>query len=217
MRDKESVVRAGNPDPAPLVSPLAGPAGGPGAGPAAGPVESGAGGGAPRRPGLVRGTTLLLVVVVLLAAAGALLYARTAQLRDSEAATNRALTDAAATQAALTAVSRVVETVFSYSYRDAAVTQRAAEDLLAGSAATEYERLFAQVTQHAAEQRLTLTSRVAAAGVTALRGERATVLVFLDQAYTYGDGRPAQTAAAQLAVTARHDASRWQIVEIESR
>jgi Mce-associated membrane protein len=169
------------------------------------------------RPAGRRGTVLLLAAAVLLAITGVLLSVRTAQLRDSDAATNRAVTDATVTQAVLTEVSRSVETIFSYSYRNAAATERAARDLLAGAAADEYERLFGQVTQHAPEQRLTLTTRVAAAGVITLRGDRATVLVFLDQSYSYDDGRPARTAAAQLAVTAQRDAARWRIVEIKSR
>lgn len=164
-----------------------------------------------------RNAVLLLVAAVLLAIAGGLLSVRTAQLRDSDAAINRAVTDAAATQAVLNDVSRSVETIFSYSYRDAAATERAARGVLAGPAADEYEPLFTQVTQHAPEQRLTLTSRVAAAGVTTLRGDRATVLVFLDQSYTYEDGRPARTAAAQLAVSAHRDGPHWTITDIESR
>lgn len=164
-----------------------------------------------------RGTVLLLVAAVLFAAAGVLLSARTAQLGGSDAVTNRAVTDATATQAVLVEVSRSVETIFSYTYQDAAATERAARDLLAGAAAAEYERLFGQVTQHAPEQRLTLTTRVAAAGVTSLREDRATVLVFLDQSYTYGDGRPSRTAAAQLSVTARRDGAHWKITDIESR
>jgi Mce-associated membrane protein len=164
-----------------------------------------------------RGMALLLAAAVLLAAAGVLLSVRTAQLRGSDAATNRAVTDAAATQAVLTDLSRTVETIFSYSYRDAAATERAARELLAGAAADEYKRLFAQVTEHAPEQRLTLTTKVAAAGVTTLRGDQATALVFLDQSYTYDDGRPARAAAAQLAVTARRDGSQWRITEIQSR
>lgn len=164
-----------------------------------------------------RGTTLLMVVAAVLAAAGGLLYAGTAQMRDSDAATNRAVTDTAETQTVLTEVGRAVETIFSYSYRDPAATERAAGQLLAGTAKAEYDQLFVQVTRHAPEQRLTLTTRVAAAGVRELRGGRATVLVFLDQSYTYGDGRPARTAAAQLAVTARRDGPQWKITEIESR
>jgi Mce-associated membrane protein len=166
---------------------------------------------------LLRGTTLLVVVAVLLAAAGGLLYARTAQMRNSDAATNRAVTDAAATQAVLTEVGRAVETIFSYSYRDPAATARAAGQLLAGPAKAEYDQLFVQVTREAPQQRLTLTTRVAAAGVSELRGDRASVLLFLDQSYTYGDGRPARTAAAQLEVTARRDGAQWKITEIESR
>jgi Mce-associated membrane protein len=181
---------------------------------------------APRRPDRVRllrvlralrGTPLLLIVAVLLAIAGTLLRAATVHMRGDDAVTNRAVTDAAGTQAALTEVGRAVETIFSYSYRDPAATERAAGDLLAGSAATEYQRLFAQVTAHAPEQRLTLTTRVAAAGVGELREDRATVLLFLDQSYTYGDGRPARTAAAQLSVTAQRDGQRWRITDIDTR
>ncbi|MBE1531784.1 hypothetical protein [Actinomadura algeriensis] len=114
------------------------------------------------------------------------------------------------------AVSRGLASVFSYRAGDVAATERAAAQVLRGAAMEQYRTLFGQVKQQAPEQRVTLVTRVVRAGVVSLTGDRASVLVFLDQTATRA-GEPAGTpAAAQLVVSARRDQGRWTIHELRA-
>ncbi|MEU3464193.1 hypothetical protein ABZ721_30085 [Streptomyces sp. NPDC006733] len=155
-----------------------------------------------------------LLAVLLLAGTGLLI--RTSQLTDPAATSNAALTDTAATSRVIGDVSNTLGKVFSYTPEDTRATELAAKELLAGSAAGQYEALFGQVKQQVAAQKLTLTTHVVRAGVTRLDGDSAQLLVFLDQT-AERKGKKATTAAAQLSVTARFHDGHWQITDITSR
>ncbi|UNT00115.1 hypothetical protein MMF93_29405 [Streptomyces tubbatahanensis] len=155
-------------------------------------------------------------VLVLALAAGTGFLVRAAQLTSSDAARNAALTDRAATSRASGEVSDALSRIFSYTPEGLARTEQAADDLLAGKAARQYDTLFAQVTKRAREQKLTLATRVVDAGVTRLRGDRAELLVFLDQT-TSREGHEPTHAAAQLSVTAHRDHGDWRIVAMKAR
>ncbi|MFF2961535.1 hypothetical protein ACFVT1_21990 [Streptomyces sp. NPDC057963] len=155
-------------------------------------------------------------LAVALLAAGGGLFAAGRQVRDTPAASNRALTDSAATTRVAGDVSNALGKVFSYSPQATGVTKEAAKQLLAGQALQQYAALFGQVEKQAADQKLTLTTHVVRAGVTRLTEDSAHLLVFLDQVYER-EGRPATTAAAQLSVTAELRDGHWTVVEITSR
>jgi len=158
----------------------------------------------------------VLAVVLVLVLGGAGLLVRAAQLDDSAAAGNRALTDTEATTRVAGDVSSALSKVFSYAPANTGATRQAARELLAGKAARQYGELFGQVEKRAAEQKLTLTTHVVRAGVTRLTDRSAHLLVFLDQVAERRGKAPA-TAAAQLSVTAELHDGRWQIVGITSR
>jgi Mce-associated membrane protein len=164
---------------------------------------------------LARGPLALLVLSVLLAAVGAGLTVRAAQLRDGPAAANGALTDATATSQVIAAVSAGVSEIYSYSYTDLSATQRAADRVLAGQAAAQYRQLEPELGQ-AVSERLTVTTRVKAIGVSSLASDSAQLLLFLDQTVTRGAGK-SSTVPAQLDVTARLSGGTWRITNIESR
>ncbi|MEV7092518.1 hypothetical protein AB0M80_06705 [Amycolatopsis sp. NPDC051045] len=126
------------------------------------------------------------------------------------AAHNSALSDVAGTADAAKQISAALGTVFSYRYDDPAKSERAAKDVLTGPALSQYEQLFGQVRQLAADQRLVVTSTAVASGVKLLDGDRAALLVFLDQTGTRGDGQRS-TGAAQLSVTAERVAGKWRV------
>ncbi|MCZ4094938.1 hypothetical protein G3I60_31100 [Streptomyces sp. SID13666] len=155
-----------------------------------------------------------LLAVLLLTGVGLLI--RTSQLTDPEATSNTALTDTGATSRVIGDVSNTLGKVFSYTPEDTQATELAARELLAGTAAGQYEALFGQVKQQVAAQKLTLTTHVVRAGVTRLDGDSAQLLVFLDQT-AERKGKKATTAAAQLSVTARFHDGHWQITDITSR
>lgn len=157
-----------------------------------------------------------VAAVLALVLGGAALLFRAAQLNDTPAAANHALTDTEATTRVTGEVSSALTKVFSYSPAQTGTTRQAARELLAGKAARQYGELFGQVEKRAAEQKLTLTTHVVRAGVTRLTDRGAHLLVFLDQV-AERRGKTPVTSAAQLSVTAELHEGRWQIVDITSR
>lgn len=134
-----------------------------------------------------------------------------------EESPNRALTDADATTKAIGDVSNALTRVFTYNYQDTATAEGAAAESLSGRAATEYHRLFAQVKQQAPAGRVALKTRVVRAGLVGLTGDKAQLLVFLDQVTTRNGKPTGTTAAAQLSVTAELKDGLWRITELKSR
>jgi Mce-associated membrane protein len=166
----------------------------------------------------IRGPLALpLALTLVLALVGGVLTVRTAQLRDDPVSGNRALVDTAANTRAIGDVSNALTKIFSYSYTDTAATEQAARDVLAGTAHSQYEALFSQVMREAPAQGLTVTTRVARAGVVRLSGDTAQLLVFLDQMVTRRGDRSGTAAAAQLSVTAQLRDGHWRITDIQSR
>ncbi|MEV6783973.1 hypothetical protein [Streptomyces sp. NPDC051098] len=169
----------------------------------------------PERPPLLRRRVATVALLLALVLGGAAFLLAAAELHDTPASRNRALTDTAATTEVIEDVSGALTQVFSYTPSGTDTTRQAARSLLAGKAARQYGELFGQVEKRAAEQKLTLTTHVVRAGVTRLTGRSAHLLVFLDQV-AERRGKPA-TAAAQLSVTAELRGGRWLIVDIASR
>ncbi|MFI7391928.1 MULTISPECIES: nuclear transport factor 2 family protein [Streptomyces] len=144
------------------------------------------------------------------------------QVRSAAPAQNRALTDTEATTRVAGDVGDALARIFSYTPDGTAAAERSARTVLDGRAARQYETLFARVRDDLTEQRVTLSTRAVRTGVIELEGDRARLLVFLDQTSHRGDGKgkgaaEATTAAAQLTVTARLDDDRWRIVDIKAR
>lgn len=166
--------------------------------------------------GRFRGPFVLLAVALVFALAGGLFLVRAAQLRDTPAAANGALVAEEATTQVIGDVSNALTKIFSYSYQDTEATEQAAEQVLTGNASAQYETLFSQVAANAGDQELVVTTEVLTAGVISLHGDRARLLVFLNQTYQRGDGDPTR-AAAQLLITAQHQPDGWRIAAIEPR
>lgn len=184
-------------------------------GPRTSPEDDAAGTPPRRRRWLRRRTVATAVLALAVLLAGALLYAAQ-QLKDPGASGNRALTDTAATDQVSGDVSNALSRIFAYTPQDTQSTAQAARDLLAGSAATQYQQLFSRIRQQVADQKLTLTTRVVRAGVVSLTSDRARLLVFLDQTAQRA-GATATSAAAQLSVTAEYSGGRWRITDLKAR
>ena len=123
---------------------------------------------------------------------------------------NTALSDVAGTADAGKQISAALGTLFSYRYDDPAKNEQAAKELLTGPALAQYGQLFGEVRKLAADQKLVVTSTAVASGVKLLDGDRAALLVFLDQTGTRGDGQHS-TGAAQLSVTAERVGGKWRV------
>lgn len=150
------------------------------------------------------------VAVVVVMAGLAVWFTLEARSTNAVVAHNTALSDVAGTADAGKQVSAALGTLFSYRYDDPAKNERAAKDLLSGPALAQYDQLFGQVRKLAAEQKLVVTSTAVVSGVKLLDGDRAALLVFLDQTGTRGDGQHS-TGAAQLSVTAERVAGKWRV------
>ncbi|MGQ5575563.1 hypothetical protein [Streptomyces sp. ECR3.8] len=138
------------------------------------------------------------------------------QLRSDESARNRALTDTEATSRVAGDVGNALARIFSYTPDGTAAAERSARTALDGKAVRQYTALFDRVREDLTAQRVTLSTRAVRTGVVELDGDRARLLVFLDQTSRRGEDA-ATTAAAQLTVTARMEDDRWRIVDIEPR
>ncbi|MER8184634.1 hypothetical protein [Kitasatospora sp. NPDC094015] len=162
----------------------------------------------------VTGVAAVAVAVVLLLAGAGLLLAAHHERSTADTA-NRALTDRAATGRVIAEVGDALDRLFSYSATEGAGDRAAAAGLLTGPAAEQYRSLTEQLRGWVGDQQLTLTTRVADAGVVRLTADRAELLVLLDQSAERAGGPPTVTAA-QLAVTARLEAGRWLIDDLKS-
>jgi Mce-associated membrane protein len=160
---------------------------------------------------------LLGVVAVLLAGAGTWALVAADGLRSSAAARNTALVDTGATAEVSAAVSSALNQVFSYSYDKVEVTEQAAATVLRGDALVTYNKLIAQVRAQAPSQKLVLTSRVVSSAVQSIEGDRARLLVFLDQSATRADTDTTSAAAAQLSITAKREGGHWVITDLAPR
>ncbi|WP_078861584.1 nuclear transport factor 2 family protein [Streptomyces sp. NRRL F-5650] len=181
---------------------------------------------APRPPGgrLWKAALVGTAVVLVLGGCGFLYGAH--ELRSQAPARNQALTDTAATTRVAGDVGNALARIFSYTPDGTAAAERSARTVLDGRAARQYETLLARVRDDLADQRVTLSTRAVRTGVIELDGDRARLLVFLDQTSQRAPGKGKDkgadkaehtTAAAQLTVTARLDDDRWRIVDIKAR
>lgn len=166
----------------------------------------------PRRVAVALG-----VLAALLVGAGAWALVAAGDLRSSGAAHNSALVDTGRTAEVSAAVSSALSQIFSYSYDKTEVTEKAAAAVLRGAALEVYDKLFAEVRDKAPGQKLVLTTRVVYSAVQSLEGDRARLLVFLDQSATRVDTNTTNAAAAQLSVTAKREGGHWVITDMAPR
>ncbi|MFF6794001.1 hypothetical protein ACFY9C_33610 [Streptomyces filamentosus] len=169
-----------------------------------------------RRPSAARRKAVVAVLVTALLLAGGGFFYGAHQLRSTPSARNHALTDTAATTRVGGDVGEGLARIFSYTPTGPDAAERAAGTVLGGRAARQYADLFAQVRASLVEQRITLSTQAVRTGVIELDGDRAVLLVFLDQVSRRGKGA-ATSVAAQLTVTAQFQGDRWLIVDIKAR
>ena len=129
----------------------------------------------------------------------------------SSTPSNRAVVDRTATAQVIGQVDTALEHVLSYKYSDPTATSSAAQQLLIGAALKQYDLLFAALQKKASGQQLTLTATVVDAGVTSLQGDRAELLVFLDQSSSRASDGKSSASAAQLQISAQLLHGTWKI------
>lgn len=162
-----------------------------------------------------RRAAAVAAIAALLLTGGGFGYAAQ-QLKSPAAARNHALTDTGATSRLTGDVSSTLGRIFAYTPEDTRSAEQAAHDSLEGAAAGQYRKLFAQIRDQVPSQRLTLSTRVVRAAVVSLTGDRARLLVFLDQTAQRAGAAPT-TAAAQLSVSAHLVGGHWKIDHLTAR
>ena len=165
----------------------------------------------PTRPRGRTAAAVLLVVEAALVVAGVLLVLNP---RATGAPHNTALVDTAGTSQVIGQVSTALNQVLSYDYASPATNEAAAKKWLAGDAVGQYRTLFQQLNQRAAGQKLSFVAKVVSAGVTSLEGDRAQLLVFLDQKSTRASDGKSSIAAAQVMIGAEKQDGTWRITEL---
>jgi Mce-associated membrane protein len=156
-------------------------------------------------------TRILAAVVVLALGCAVWFGIETASLSPGD---NQALVDPAATADVTSEVSDAVKAVFSSDYATLARTERAAAEVLTGDAVRQYQAQFASARTRAVTEKLVRTTTVRAAGVRSLKGDEASLLLFLDQqTVTQGGGAPS-SSVAQLSVTAKRVDGRWKLATL---
>ncbi|MCP2095232.1 Mce-associated membrane protein [Actinosynnema pretiosum] len=148
----------------------------------------------------------LVLLSALLAALGAWF-----QTSAPRATHDRALVDAAATAEVDGQVRSAIERAFSYDFADAGAAERAAGEVLVGRAKCQHEVISGPVRELAPEQKLVVTVKAVTSGVTSLDGDRATVLLFLDQVTTRTTDNRSGGGVAMMRVGARKEGDRWLV------
>jgi Mce-associated membrane protein len=169
----------------------------------------------PRRVTAV--ATLVALVFAVLMALGLAAWFRgeANQLTGSAAASNDALVDADATAQVSAQVREAVQRIYSYDYARLDDNERAASAVITGPYVDNFHQEFARVRQLAPAQQAVVVATVPALAVKVLDGDRAIVVVFLDQqAHQGGDTKPL-VASGRLSVTAQLVDGRWKIADAE--
>jgi Mce-associated membrane protein len=157
-----------------------------------------------------------LVVVGLLLAAGAVFFK--IQADDVSSSTNNtALLDVAKTAQVKDQVSKATEALFSYDYNNIAKTETAAADLLVNDEVRgKYNLLMGEVKRLAPQQKMVVTCKVTRSAVIRLEGDRADVMVFVDQSSTRADTNKTTAGSAQLHLNAELQGDKWKITAMNT-
>lgn len=159
---------------------------------------------------------LVIVVLVLLLAVGlaAFFSGRAKQLSESAAASNTALVDVDTTATVVDQVRAAVQRVYSYDYARLDENERAAHEVITGSFAADFDEQFAQVRELAPPQQAVVVATVPDLAVQLLDGDRAVVVVFIDQQANRGIEVQPLRVAGRLTVTAHHVDGHWKIADV---
>lgn len=156
---------------------------------------------------------LLAAVLVVAVACSVWFGVRAHELRAGSSGSNVALADAKATEEVVERVSAGLKSVFSYDYANLERTERAVALALTGAAASEYRAEFVAAADRAKREKLVRVTTVRSIGVRELSGDRATLLVFLDQQLLPAKGK-AKSSTATLDVTAVRSGGTWRIAKL---
>lgn len=170
----------------------------------------------PSRPlNRVRLASVLLAVAVVLV--GLAVWFKIEDNRLSAETSNTALLDVARTSQVNQAATSAVETLFSYDFNNIAKTQDAAKNLLLNDdVKNKYNSLMGEVQRLAPQQKMVVTVKASRSAVTMLQGDRAKVMVFVDQTATRTDQNQTNSGSAQLWVTMQFSNGQWKLTDLDT-
>jgi len=168
-------------------------------------------------PRVIRVATLVGLIAALVMAVGLALWFRgeTDRLLGSAAASNNALVDVGTTAQVSGQMRDAVQRVFSYDFARLDSNERDAADVITGQFARDFHQQFATVRELAPGQRAVVVATVPALAVKVLDGDRAIVVVFIDQQAKRGAEAAPLLAAGRLTVTAQQTNGSWKIADVE--
>jgi Mce-associated membrane protein len=161
------------------------------------------------------GNPLLLPLVLVLVAAVLAGLGFWFQTRGRDVHYNEALVNTGGTTEVDGQAREAVEKSFSYNFADVTATEKVANELLVGKAKCQYNAIFGPVRTLAPEQKLVVTVKVVSSGVTSLQGDRATVLLFLDQITTRTTDNQSGGGVAMMRVSTQRVDGRWKVDNME--
>lgn len=163
-------------------------------------------------------TLVLVGLLVVLTAAAVFFGIAGAALRGTPAARNTALVDVGTTAQVTQQLGDAVKTVYSYDFARLNQNEAAARAVILPGFEAQYNQLFGQVRTIAPQQQAVVTATVATSAVREIDGDRAIVVIFLDQQVTRAQaGQPQQLAAAgRLTVTGRFVGGTWKIENVQA-
>ncbi|HEX3257184.1 MAG TPA: hypothetical protein VHS35_01645 [Pseudonocardia sp.] len=162
----------------------------------------------------------LVGALVLLLGLAVFFAVENAQVRGTPSAQNTALVDIGTTAEVSQQVTAALKTVYSFDYTRLDQNEAAARAVITPAFADQFDQLFRQVRELAPQQQAVVTATVNLVGVQSINGDRATLLVFLDQQATRaqaGAGPQQLAAAGRLTVTAQRVDGTWKIAAVDPR
>jgi Mce-associated membrane protein len=154
------------------------------------------------------------VAAVLLVAGAVVLAIVNHAARANGPLANQAFVDTGTTSAVVGDVTAAIKVVYSYDYRTLDANQAAAKAVITGKFSQDFDKVFAAVKQLAPQQQAVLTTTVPAVGVLQVQGDRARLLMMVDQNGTRMGSQQIAGTSARLVVEAQRVDSHWKIAEV---
>lgn len=141
-------------------------------------------------------------------------------VRNPPAAANTALVDVVTTAEVTDRLGHALETVYSYDFTRLDENRQSARDVITPAFAVRFDELFEPIRRLAQQQQAVVSATVTASAAQRIEGDRAVLVVFLDQRVTRAapGAEPQQlTATGRLTVIGERVHGTWRIADVLNR
>lgn len=130
---------------------------------------------------------------------------------------NQAISDAVGTEGVQKDVTAAVESLLSYDYNKIDEHEKTARSLLVtDQVRDEFDKLYGDVKKKAPEQKIVLVTKVSYSSVLELDGDRAKVLLFVEQSASREGTDQKSSGGGQLTVDAQLQDGKWRLAGINT-